>query len=163
MKSSVDSHTIYLVGTMVPCTIFAGHNHEPEAFPLMETFRHLCTKHNFHQQEIDHPKRGPSLALSQAPIMEIIPPPNSDDMIHHIRFISSCIRTMTQAICSSAIGVESAATTRVTVPTTVETQSIYTLSTAFGSTTSTMESFSCLSTSSIWNEPILHNLAQNPS
>ena len=35
-KGSVDSHTIFSVGTVVPCTICTGHNHEPEACTLME-------------------------------------------------------------------------------------------------------------------------------
>ena len=100
-KSSVGSHTIYSVGIVVPCTICTGHNHEPEACPLMEKFRHICTRHNFHLPKSGHPNKGSSLALTQAPITKIIPPPNVDDTIHHIRFISSYIQTRTLATHTS--------------------------------------------------------------
>ena len=70
---------------------------------------------------------------------------------------------MTRAVCSSAIGFKSGATMRVAVPMKMQTQSVYTLSTASGSTTSTMESFSCLSTSSVRIEPIQNNLARDQS
>ena len=87
-KSSVGSHTIYLIGTMVLCTICTGHNQETEACPLMETFRHLCTMHKFQILEsantLSTPYEEPKISLTQASMMEISPPPNTDDTIHHI-------------------------------------------------------------------------------
>ena len=83
-SSSVDSHTIYSVGIVVPCTICTGQNHAPEVCPLMEMFRHLSSRHNFHPQEIDHPRGEPKLMFTQTPITDILPPKNTDDTIHHI-------------------------------------------------------------------------------
>ena len=57
----------------------------------MEAFRHVCNRHNFYPQEIDHPSGEPNLALTQNPITKILPQPNADDTIHHIRFLSSHI------------------------------------------------------------------------
>lgn len=92
MSSSIDSHKVYSVVTVIPCTIYTGQNHTPQVFLLMETFRNFYFRHNFHLQEIDHPSGEHNLALTQNPITKIIPPPNIDDMIQHIRFVSSHIK-----------------------------------------------------------------------
>lgn len=166
-KSSVGSHTIYSISTMIPCTIFISHNHETNLFPLMETFRHLYTQHNFQIQEsgstLGTPREEPKISLMQASMMEIPPPPNVDDTQHHIWFISSCIGTMTHVVCSFIIGVETATTTKVVVPSTVQAQSVCTLSTSSGSTTLTMESYSCMSTNFVTTEPLPHGLTQTHS
>lgn len=90
-SSSIDSHIVYSIGIVIPCTICTAQNHTLEVCPLMETFRYLCGIQNFCLQEIDHPSREPNLAFTQNPITDILPPPNIDDMIHYIRFVSSYI------------------------------------------------------------------------
>ena len=69
----------------------------------METFWQLNTRHNFHWQEVDHPNKRPNLALTQTPITKILPPPTSNNTIHHIQFISSYIGIRTKVAPTSQV------------------------------------------------------------
>ena len=68
---------------------------------------------------------------------------------------------ISRVVCSSVISVETATTTIVDAPSTVQTQPVCTLSTSSGS--SNMESYSCLSTSTVRPEPIPHGLTKTNS
>ena len=82
--SSVESHNIYSVNTMILCTIFTSHDHALEVCLVLKAFGHLCDKNNFHLPEIDYPSGKPDLMLTQDSITEIVPPPHANDTIHHI-------------------------------------------------------------------------------
>ena len=71
--SSVESHTIYSVSTVIPCTIFTGHDHAPEACPLLKEFRHLYDKTTSTYRKLTILVGKPTLGSHRTPLLRSFP------------------------------------------------------------------------------------------